>query len=830
MEDKSEISRRKAKSLSASSEYYNPKMEEIMMASKGLASKEEETHSPSSFQLMEVSRGAQKLNHMIESWSKGVKFDGQSKDIARDLLKGSLDLQDSLIMLGKLQEASRYMSHLKRQQIMESSERGRYDDHDHHDYHNYQLRDKYPMTGFQNPRTSFGGASSRSSTEELKKVIRESLVSQNFMSKSRKPERACFAHRSLDSSSTSDQSPSTTSSSQLSLARPATESPTDSSSAADSQTAKGPNLIAKLMGLEEYPLRPFEATPQRGFEGHNMIPSERRPVFDIDMPKARKPQYAVQKAGQERKTLKEILDTMQFKGLLRSNAGKGVQPFSDQSNASHFKQRLVGDGPPIVLIKPLRVPPIETKEIQTIRPLLEEEDPLYRRKMLRKLRRKEELHPKEIGYKEVNLKSDKIRRRSEAEGGKEQRVIVEVPEEKEVVVKENSSVKLKVSRPVNHKQQKNKAIEKRADEIQKVTTINRKPLEKEVVRTKSVPKSEDQAKKLSIKAGKTDSKSNVGKIQNSRQLSSNKSSAIKHGEIAACNSSFRTKNRTKREKTGKKPTAAKSVTKTCGLEEDEKKIKVINGSEYREVSIEIDPENNKVKDQLPKEEEADIYDSKIEERCSHSHSSTCDATPSTPCADHEIHGRITEQAPKDIGLCTSTDGKAIKSETGLRALLLSSLSFQNHVEELFDLNMNGSTILQTSYIENFGESSTRLLLGCAKELIDRKKSLHDSQTLRPLIPTRAGKPRRCSVSLETLVEEVCRGIEALKKYSKIDGESLAVDVLYAMLETDLTCNGFVNGIWDSGWRAGFFSWDEAEQVVNDIEKLVLSGLIEEVFT
>lgn len=53
-------------------------------------------------------------------------------------------------------------------------------------------------------------------------------------------------------------------------------------------------------------------------------------------------------------------------------------------------------------------------------------------------------------------------------------------------------------------------------------------------------------------------------------------------------------------------------TETCGLEKDEKKIEVINGSEYREVSIEIDPENNKVKDQLPKEEEADIYDSKIE--------------------------------------------------------------------------------------------------------------------------------------------------------------------------------------------------------------------------
>ncbi|KAE8009146.1 hypothetical protein FH972_005599 [Carpinus fangiana] len=55
---------------------------------------------------MEVSQGVQKLNWMFDLWTKGVRFDGQSKDIAEDLLKRALDLQESLIMLGKLQEAS----------------------------------------------------------------------------------------------------------------------------------------------------------------------------------------------------------------------------------------------------------------------------------------------------------------------------------------------------------------------------------------------------------------------------------------------------------------------------------------------------------------------------------------------------------------------------------------------------------------------------------------------------------------------------------------------------------------------------------------------------
>ena len=231
---------------------------------------------------------------------------------------------------------------------------------------------------------------------------------------------------------------------------------------------------------------------------------------------------------------------------------------------------MADNGPPIVLIKPLRVPSIEVNEARTHRPLLEEEDPLYRRKMLRKLRTKEELQPKEISFKEMNLKSDKVRRKSEAigissdglkqEGVKEQKVIIEVPEEKEVVVKETASVKSKATRPTNQRQQRIEAVEKRADNIQKIATVDRRLLEKDVVKTRSVPKAEDQAKKLSTRTQKPNSESNDAKNQTSSRHPSNKPSIIKHGEkSAASNSTLPKKNRTKKEKTSKKPTAAKSV-------------------------------------------------------------------------------------------------------------------------------------------------------------------------------------------------------------------------------------------------------------------------------
>lgn len=55
-------------------------------------------------------------------------------------------------------------------------------------------------------------------------------------------------------------------------------------------------------------------------------------------------------------------------------------------------------------------------------------------------------------------------------------------------------------------------------------------------------------------------------------------------------------------------------TETCGREELENKIEATNGSDCHEVIIEISPESRKVQDQLqlPKEEDADIHDPKIE--------------------------------------------------------------------------------------------------------------------------------------------------------------------------------------------------------------------------
>ncbi|KAL5572644.1 hypothetical protein UlMin_022241 [Ulmus minor] len=864
MDNKRE-SKRKLKMKSCSSLNFKPEEEEIK-ASKGIR---EEISSPSSFQLMEVSRGAQKLNQMIESWSKGVSSDGKSKDIAKDLLKGALDLQDSLVMLGKLQEASQYMAHLKKKQMEKIDEpciTRTCSDH---------FREK--------PRLSVDG-SSRSSPGELKKVIRESLVKQNLFPKTSVNGSSSFSpSRNLVSAS---ESP--TSSSQSSLAQANSESSVAISAAP--QKTKGPSLIAKLMGLEEYPLKPLQgSTPQKQMAGQK-ISNQQRPVFEIDRPKVKKPQPVVQRADPERRTLKEILETMQFKGLLRSNSANGLEPCYLHSSDFHSKQRLDDHGPPIVLIKPLRVPFLESRETST--PLYEEEETLNRRTMLRKLRTKEELNKRAISHKERTVKFDNVSRKLVAEESptkglnkgeaRDHRVIVELPEEKEVVVKENALIKLKASPPANHKQQRNEAVEKKAekfqkatnvnrkpldkdalkpqrnetfgekaDKIKKVISVNRKPLEKNIVKTKNVSKSQDQAKMAATKAGKPESGSEIVKNPIFRQSRTTTSAE----QRVAYSSSNQKRTHIKKEKHVKKPISVKSVIKSGRHEEGEKKIDHTITSEEsvfhpETISTNLEDQLPKeenvdtyivLEDQLPKEENANIYnnvedqpakehdvdtsESQIEEQSIDVQSSLCEVTSPTASTEQESDTKTVEEAPTYIEPC-KPDIKTFKSGADLRIALLNSPSFLSHAEELFDLNTNSSSILPTSFVDDFWASGTRLFLDCANELLERK-SFQYSQTVHPPLSASVGKSGLC-ISLKVLVEETCNGIETITNDSKLAVQNLSVDSLYEMLERDLMSKGMVNAIWDCGWRTGF-SFDEAEQVVNEVEKLVLTGLIEEVF-
>lgn len=183
-----------------------------------------------------------------------------------------------------------------------------------------------------------------------------------------------------------------------------------------------------------------------------------------------------------------------------------------------------------------------------------------------------------------------------------------------------------------------------------------------------------------------------------------------------------------------------------------------------------------------------------------------------------------EQVSRQI-VPSRTKRRCSKAITNLKAFLLSNPSFLSCADEILDLNVTQPTPLLTTDISDFEVANPRLSLDCALELVECK-SLDDSQIALPLSKTCLGNSI-AHISLDQLVDEICDGVEHLRSYSKLAGENLSTDNIYTMLHSDLRWPGLATGMWDLGWRNGF-SIDEVEQVVSDIQKLVLSRLIEDI--
>lgn len=101
--------------------------------------------------IKEVARGAQKLNQILSACSNGLNFDQYSIKIGNELLKGAMDLQDSLRMLVDLQEASDVMVTPQRKNRIVLLENGEEDE----TVEQKQKQLDLPRFSFDKPRTHF---------------------------------------------------------------------------------------------------------------------------------------------------------------------------------------------------------------------------------------------------------------------------------------------------------------------------------------------------------------------------------------------------------------------------------------------------------------------------------------------------------------------------------------------------------------------------------------------------------------------------------------------------------------------------------------------------
>lgn len=214
-------------------------------------------HCPtfSHIHINEVSKGVQKLNQILRACSNGVNFDRYSIEVGRELLKGAMDLEESLRVLADLQEASDYMNSTQRKSKIKLLE----DDEEDDENESAKLTE---MKRLDRPRFSFDKPSrTTTSTKETAK----NGIKQQFMALTYGEETPRLQAKQLQSSSNFGSH--TRSGSYLPDYGTLSTyfEPKSPSISSHSKPEKGriSNVIAKLMGLDELPSKGDSKTTEK---------------------------------------------------------------------------------------------------------------------------------------------------------------------------------------------------------------------------------------------------------------------------------------------------------------------------------------------------------------------------------------------------------------------------------------------------------------------------------------------------------------------------------------------------------------------------------------
>ncbi|GAV78229.1 DUF4378 domain-containing protein [Cephalotus follicularis] len=176
---------------------------------------------------------------------------------------------------------------------------------------------------------------------------------------------------------------------------------------------------------------------------------------------------------------------------------------------------------------------------------------------------------------------------------------------------------------------------------------------------------------------------------------------------------------------------------------------------------------------------------------------------------------------------SETPESLTESENHLKQILIKSQLFLNTAEALFKLNIPIS-ILHADCHECLDEDS-KLILDCGYEVMRRKGRMQEL-SVHPCMNVSVTymKVR----SLDDLVKLLRKEFENLKSYYGKNGnnaECVVENCLSKMVESDVhDKDPDVNCMWDSGWHDIKYAFLEKDDVVRDVEKILLNGLINEI--
>lgn len=166
-----------------------------------------------------------------------------------------------------------------------------------------------------------------------------------------------------------------------------------------------------------------------------------------------------------------------------------------------------------------------------------------------------------------------------------------------------------------------------------------------------------------------------------------------------------------------------------------------------------------------------------------------------------------------------------EGENQLKQILMKSQLFLNTAEALFKLNIPLGILHGGG--DDCPDEESKLTLDCGYEVMKRKGKRQEL-SIHPFMTISITSPKE--KSLDDLIKQLHKDFKKLKSHGRNDNvECVVEDYLPKMLESDVyNLDPDVNCMWDFGWNMMMLAFFEKDDVIRDVEKSVLNGLLDEV--
>ncbi|CAN0841513.1 hypothetical protein LINGRAHAP2_LOCUS3324 [Linum grandiflorum] len=211
-------------------------------------------------------------------------------------------------------------------------------------------------------------------------------------------------------------------------------------------------------------------------------------------------------------------------------------------------------------------------------------------------------------------------------------------------------------------------------------------------------------------------------------------------------------------------------------------------------------------------------------------SRTIIADPATRTEDRtEIY--ISQKEEQKVSQETKLPEPLTEGENHLKQILVKNQRFLDTAEALFRLNIPIDILNVSASPDHHNEQESKLMTDCSFEVMKRKGKRQEILRRRihnPFTKLTANSTNR--ESLDGLIRKLYTDLERLRFYGRNGNtESGIEEYLPKMLEIDvLGSEPDVNSMWEMGWEKVDSAFPQRDEVIRDVEKQVLNGLLDEV--